>query len=254
MATPPPKTVKLGPPPPGLGPGQQAGPPPPPPPPNGQGGPASPPPPPAGALPPPPPPGPIGPPPPPPRVRLVAPLNRYETYAKMSMQGNKRFGGLAGDASALNWLLAIGRVAAGVCVIVFAQSFLGAFGDGTEGARDVSTGYYSAQYSLGLAVVILVFTVLYTGWTWLDSRHPMRMAHEAALKHARAEYKGNETVIGLRLSNGRPVKYPSLMTSKFYDINRMTLSRLFAERRHITRLLGIYLIFAVLALGFVPQP
>ena len=229
--------------------GQKGGnggkPPPPPPPPNAGGNP--PPPPPEGVpifLPTPPPP------PPPPNVRLVTPYNRYGMYEKMSLQGNKRFGGLAGDASALNWILAVGRIAAGVCVIVFAQSFFKAFGEGIEGARDYSTGYYMSQYSLGLAVLILVFTILYTGWTWLDSRHPMRKAHEASLRGATNMWNANPNnfgnVVGLRTANGRKVKVPGLMTSRLYDVKRMTLSRLFAERRHIMRLLWIYLIFTVL--------
>ena len=241
---------------------------PPPPPPGNTGG-VPPPPPPAGnagggaPIPPPPPDGRVWIPPPPsslssgrssasgrnrpPRVRLVAPMNRYQMIERMSTSGEKRLGGLVGDASALNWILAIGRIAAAVCVIVFGQSFFKAFGDGTGQSRDFSTGYYFAQYSLGLAVLTLVFTLLYAGWSYVDGRHPMRKAYEKALKYAKSEYDGKvANVVGLKTRAGASVKYPGLATSKFYDINRLTISRLFAERRHIQKLLWIYVVFTVL--------
>lgn len=176
--------------------------------------------------------------------------NRQVIAQRMSTSGKKRFLGTLGDASAFNWVLAVLRIAAAVRVIYWGQSFLSAFGEGVRGPRDFSTGYYMAQYSLALAVVTLVATALYTFWTWIDSRHPLRRAHQANIDYATAQFTGPPNqrawIRGLQTFNKGHIKEPGMGTMRYYDVHRLTISRLFAERRHISKLLYACLLFTLL--------
>lgn len=108
-------------------------------------------------------------------------------------------------------------------------------------------GYYFLQYSLGLAILTLLFVILYVGWVSADARHPARKMYDASLNTAKNWHPPADGLpIDLKMQDGKGVKYPGLFGMSTLGVKRIALNRLFAEKRHLGRLRWIQILFFVL--------
>lgn len=172
----------------------------------------------------------------------------------------KNYGGTRGDSALINWTLAIAETVSAAVVTGYSYEFLTSYGryNGSS-SQNFTHAYYSCQFILGLSILTFILLAVYVLWVFADSaslytavgdraqdynadvvqflgRHPMRKAWLFTSE------KRNGHVLS---AQGKPVKWPGLGTTSFDKVNRMTTHRLYAERAHISKMLGLYAILFV---------
>lgn len=81
--------------------------------------------------------------------------------------------------------------------------------------------------------ITLALTALYVGWVFADGRHHLRKAFKPIMGPARP---GEDLNAGL---------YPTMWTMHQERINRLTSSRLFAQRQHVIKLIAFLALFFI---------
>ena len=191
---------------------------------------------------------------------------------------NKNYGGTRGDSAFINWALAILEIGAATTIIVFSFTFLSAMASlKGKSQQNFSTVYYCSQFVFGLSILTVSVFTLYVLWVFADSmsnfqlscsrsnptnikfsgRHPMRKAwvkmaglqeqQQRALQLEQARQTGDPALVGnnltrgqVRTADGGNVAFPGMGTMGFEGVNRLTVDRLYAERKHIQKLTALY--------------